>query len=212
MPKLGLISDVHGDRLALELAWSHLIMSGVEAILCAGDVVGYGPYPDRVVQFLIEKKIPAIRGNHDRWALERGPGVPDEFGGGTPSKETLTYLASLESNHIFELGGRVGLVVHGSPFSDMEYVSRRDFPPDRLDALMDDLRADVMVTGHTHAPMWYRSPRGLVVNPGSVLSVTRGRTSRTFGIVELSDLSVSFHDVESGRAVTVAPWAQQASA
>ncbi|HEU5118618.1 MAG TPA: YfcE family phosphodiesterase, partial [Isosphaeraceae bacterium] len=200
MAKLGLISDVHGDSLALELAWSHLIVQGVDAILCAGDVVGYGPYPDRVVKFLNDKRIPVIRGNHDRWALERGPGQPDEFGGGTPSRETLEYLSGLQGDHVFELGGRVGVMVHGSPRSDMEYVSRSVFPPSRLDGVLEELKADVLVVGHTHEPMWYRSSRGLVVNPGSVLSVkTRARTSRTFAVVNLSDLSATIHDVESGR-------------
>lgn len=206
MSKLGLISDVHGDPLALELAWSHLIVQRVDAVLCAGDVVGYGPYPDRVVKFLIDKKIPAIRGNHDRWALERGPGEPDEFGGGTPSKPTLEYLSTLQSDYVFEIGGRTGVIVHGSPWSDMQYITRRDFPPKKLDGLLEDFKADLLVCGHTHEPMWYRSVHGLVVNPGSVLSVARGRTSRTFAVVDLKELSATIHDVESGRAVEVKPW------
>ena len=82
--KLGLISDIHGDPIALELAWAHLTAMRVDRIVCAGDLVGYGPFPDRVVAFLQERQIPSVRGNHDRWALQRGPGVPDEFGGGTP--------------------------------------------------------------------------------------------------------------------------------
>ena len=38
--KLGVISDIHGDPLALELAWSHLQILGADRIVCAGDVVG----------------------------------------------------------------------------------------------------------------------------------------------------------------------------
>lgn len=83
--KLGLISDIHGDPLALELAWSHLTVMGADRIVCAGDLVGYGPYPDRVVAFLEERQVASVRGNHDRWALERGLGVPDEYGGGPPA-------------------------------------------------------------------------------------------------------------------------------
>lgn len=210
MGKLGLISDVHGDPLALELAWSHLIVQGVDAILCAGDVVGYGPYPDRVVKFLMEKQVPVVRGNHDRWALERGPGEPDEFGGAIPSKETLAYLTELPGNRVFEMGGRVGVVVHGSPRSDMEYITRREFPPERLDEVLEELGADLLISGHTHEPMWYRGAGGLVVNPGSVVSAARVRTSRTFAVVDLGELSVEFFDVESGRAVAVQPWSQPA--
>lgn len=206
MPKLGLISDAHADPLALELAWAHLMVLGADAVVCAGDVVGYGPYPDRVAAFLQEKKIPSVRGNHDRWALDRGAGVPDEFGGGSPSSETLRYLAGLPFDLTFELGGRVGLVVHGSPRGDMEYVTRRDFPPHVLRDWLGRLGVDLLVVGHTHAPMWYRCDRGLVVNPGSIISVPVVRTSRTFALVETDDLSVSIHDVETGRAQAIEPW------
>ena len=87
--KLGIISDIHGDAAALERAFTHLTAMRVGQIVCAGDLVGYGPFPDRVVAFLREQSILSVRGNHDRWALSRGPGVPDEFGGGTPRLETL---------------------------------------------------------------------------------------------------------------------------
>lgn len=206
MSKLGLISDVHADPLALELAWAHLTVLGAEAIVCAGDVVGYGSSPDRAVAFLRAREIPSVRGNHDRWALERGPGAADEFGGAVPSAETLDYLAGLPFDRSFEVGGRVGVVVHGSPRDDMEYVTRREFPPSSLRGWLADLRADLLVVGHTHAPMWFRCDRGLVVNPGSIISAPVVRTSRTFALVDLDDLSVTFHDVESGRVVPREPW------
>ncbi len=122
--KLGLISDIHGDPIALELAWSHLIVMGADRIVCAGDLVGYGRFPDRVSAFVRDRGIDAVRGNHDRWALERGPGVRDEFGGGTPSPETLEHLRSLPFDLLVADGRRVGVVVHGSPRSDMEFVNR----------------------------------------------------------------------------------------
>ena len=78
--KLGIISDIHGDKLALELAWAHLTVLGADRIVCAGDLVGYGPHPDEVVAFVREYRIACVRGNHDRWAIERRQGIP-----GTPS-------------------------------------------------------------------------------------------------------------------------------
>ena len=131
--KLGLISDVHGDPVALELAWAHLTVLGADAIVCAGDLVGYGPFPDRVVAFLQDHEIPAVRGNHDRWAIERGPGNRDEFGGGTPSAATLDYLRTLPFDRLIADGPRVGVIVHGSPRSDMEFVTRRHPPARRAE-------------------------------------------------------------------------------
>ena len=208
--KLGLISDLHGDSVALELAWAHLTVLGADRIACAGDLVGYGPFPDRVVAFLAEHEIPSARGNHDRWALERGPGAPDEFRGGTPSPETLDFLRGLPHDLLISHENRIAVVVHGSPGSDMEFVTPRTHPPAMLRGYLKSIRADLLVVGHTHTPMWYRCAHGLVVNPGSVVSVPVTTTSRTFALVDLDSLSVTFHDVESGAEVAVEPWPDEA--
>jgi putative phosphoesterase len=204
--KLGLISDIHGDPVALELAWSHLTIMGADRIVCAGDLVGYGPFPDRVSAFLREHQIASVRGNHDRWALERGPGVPDSFGGGTPGTETLEHLRSLPFNLIVPHGRTIAVVVHGSPRSDMEFVNRGSHVPDVLREDLAELGCDLLVVGHTHRPMWFRCPEGLAINPGSVVSMPVVETSRTFALIDLETLEPTFHDVESGRVVEVEPW------
>ena len=165
------------------------------------------PSPDRVVAFLREQSILSVRGNHDRWALSRAPGVPDEFGGGTPRFETLAYLRTLPRDLLIQDDTRVGVIVHGSPSSDMEFVTRRTHPPEVLSELLGKLKCDYLVVGHTHEPMWYReSWGGLVINPGSIVSVPVVDSSRTFAVVNTITLDVSFHDVETGDEVTVEPW------
>jgi putative phosphoesterase len=203
--KLGLISDVHGDPIALELAWAHLTLMGADRIVCAGDLVGYGPYPDRVSAFLRERQVASVRGNHDRWALERGPGAPDEFGGGVPSDETLEFLSGLPFDLVIALETEIGVVVHGSPRSDMEFVQPYSHPPAKLRGYVMELNCNLLVVGHTHRPMWYRCREGLVVNPGSVVSLPHIDSSRTFAMVH-NDLDVTFHDVETGVAVAVDSW------
>jgi putative phosphoesterase len=204
--KLGLISDIHGDPVALELAWSYLTVMGADRIVCSGDLVGYGPFPDRVVSFLKEHEITSVRGNHDRWALARGPGVRDEFGGGSPSAETLDHLRTLPFDLLVAQDRTIGVVVHGSPRSDMEFVNRSTHPRQVLRRYLLDLQCDLLVVGHTHRPMWFWCPDGVVVNPGSVVSMPVVDSSRTFALVELDTLEVTFYDVESGRVVEVEPW------
>jgi putative phosphoesterase len=204
--KLGLISDVHGDPVALELAWSHLTVMGADRIVCAGGLVGYGPFPDRVVAFMRERQVSSVRGNHDRWALERGHGVRDEFGGGTPSGQTLDYLRELPPDLLVAHQTVIGVIVHGSPRSDIEFVTRQNHPPGLLQQALRELQCDLLIVGHTHQPMWFRCPDGLVVNPGSVVSIHRIDSSRTFALVDLDILEVTFHDVESGEKVEVEPW------
>lgn len=204
--KLGVISDIHGDPTALELAWAHLTVLGADAIVCAGDLVGYGPLPDRAVAFLAERQVPSVRGNHDRWALERGSGVADPFGGGTPSAATLAFLADLRPAGVFSFDGRIVVVVHGSPRGDMEFVNRTTHPPRVLEGWLQELGAKLLIVGHTHRPMAFSCASGLVVNPGSVVSAASVETSRTFALVELPALTVTFHDVESGAETTVERW------
>jgi putative phosphoesterase len=205
--RLGLISDIHGDPAALEQAWTHLTTMGVDRIVSAGDLVGYGPFPDQVIEFVRDHQISSVRGNHDRWALGRKTGEADEFGGGTPSASTLEFLASLPGELLVEAEAVVGVIVHGSPRSDMEFVSRRTHPPAVLRGYLRDLDCDLLVVGHTHQPMWYQSPSGrLVVNPGSVVSVPVIDSSRTFAVVDIPRLTVTFHELESGQIVSVDPW------
>ncbi len=206
MTRIGLISDVHGDPLALELAWSHLTLLGAERIVCAGDLVGYGPEPDAVARFIDDRSIATARGNHDRWAVERGEGVPDEYGGGVPSAATLGFLERLSPGLVLEGAGRVGLVVHGSPRDDLEFIARRSHGPEILRGYLAELGADLLVFGHTHTPMWYRCDRGLVVNPGSIVSAPIVKTSSTFAIVDLATLTPRFYAVETGRPVAVRAW------
>ena len=69
--KLGLIGDIHADSRALETALRHLDDLGVDQLLCTGDLIGYGWQADAVVDRVRKLAIPCVRGNHDRWALER---------------------------------------------------------------------------------------------------------------------------------------------
>ena len=102
-----------------------------------------------------------------------------------------------------ELGGSIA-VFHGSPKSDMDFVTRQSHPADVLQSYLTKLQCRLLIVGHTHQPLWFRCPAGLVVNPGSVVSIPRVDTSRTFAVVDLDTLIVTFHDVEGGEAIKVA--------
>ena len=62
--RVAVISDVHGNRVALDAVLSD--MPEVDGIVCAGDVVGYNPWPAECVAELRERGVPTVMGNHDR--------------------------------------------------------------------------------------------------------------------------------------------------
>ena len=61
---VGVVSDLHGNRVALDAVLSD--MPDVDALLCAGDVVGYNPWPGECVEWVRERGVPTVMGNHDR--------------------------------------------------------------------------------------------------------------------------------------------------
>jgi hypothetical protein len=68
--KLALIGDVHANLPALETVLSHAKREGVETIWNVGDSVGYGAFPDEVVQRLQQEHAVSIVGNYDLKVLK----------------------------------------------------------------------------------------------------------------------------------------------
>ena len=50
--RYGILSDVHGNHVAMKVALDYLQAFGVAKILCLGDLVGYGAEPSECVQEL----------------------------------------------------------------------------------------------------------------------------------------------------------------
>ena len=116
--KLGILSDIHGNRVALAAVLAD--MPPVDAILCAGDVVGYNPWHADCVERLRTEQIPTVAGNHDRAVAGEGSfAFNSQAGAGvrhareTLSAEQVAWLAGLPDERR-AVDGRVR-VVHGHP-------------------------------------------------------------------------------------------------
>ncbi|MFN8562669.1 MAG: metallophosphoesterase family protein [Anaerolineae bacterium] len=115
------MSDVHGDtqpETALERLDNY---HNVDQVLCAGDLVGRGPQPEKVVQLIRERGIVTVRGNHDDW----------NYG---LSAENKAYLKDLPLEWRAEVGGRSIFMCHGKrqqpvglvPRSHLEHAAEHD--------------------------------------------------------------------------------------
>jgi predicted phosphodiesterase len=209
--KVGIVSDVHGDIVAIDLALGHLRRMGCAPILCAGDLLDIEPFGEEVVQRIKAEGIVCIRGNHERWALERRRRQPDLrrsapsiveaadlfTGGAELSREALTYLATLPSSWSVELAGVRVAMWHARPGSDMEGIRAEDTGPTLRRRLLDSAKADVLVVGHTHDAFSLVAGKGRIVNPGAccsktlafkqsgALAVPDNYRPATFGVMEL---------------------------
>ena len=200
--RLGLIADIHGDIRALETTLSRLDQFAVDLIVCLGDLVGYGSEPDAVVAQLRDRGIPCIRGNHDRWAIERRQVLGLRgWKAATLHDDTWDFLACLPASRRLEHEGRILELYHGSPAGDTEYVTAYKPMPSSIDQFWHSSDAGVLLLGHTHIPMIERGARGTVINPGSVLGVPGVQTSYSFAVLDVPSLAVRIHEVRTGREI-----------
>ena len=152
--KLGLIGDIHADSRALDTALRHLETQRVDQLLCTGDLVGYGWQPDAVVSRVRELAIPCVRGNHDRWALERRQVIGSRgWKPATFADETWSFLETLPPMLSWTAEGVAIEVHHGSPANDTEFVTPYRPLPDSVTQFWGRSDASVLVLGHTHLPM-----------------------------------------------------------
>src|SRR5439155_20678883 len=65
---LAVLADVHANLPALEAVLADVDRVAPAGSWVAGDLIGYNPWPNEVLQILRDRRMKAIRGNHDRAA------------------------------------------------------------------------------------------------------------------------------------------------
>ncbi|MFB6123214.1 MAG: metallophosphoesterase [Haloferacaceae archaeon] len=191
--QVGVISDVHGNRIALDAVLDD--MPSVDRLVCAGDVVGYNPWPADCVAAVRDREIPTVMGNHDRavasdagFRFNSMASAGVEFARRRLDDDALGWLAGLPDERT-AVDGRVKLV-HGHPEDPDRYTYPEEFSPRMLD---DE---DVLVTGHTHVQGHRAFDEGVVMNPGSVGQPRDGDPRAAYAVVDVDSRSVEERRVE----------------
>lgn len=191
--RIAAIADIHGNLPAFEAVLE--AMPPVDAIVCAGDIVGYYPWPSAVIELIRDRNIPTVQGNHDRAvASETGfrfnamasAGV--EYALDQLSESQRNWLATLPTTRS-ACDGKV-VIAHGHPDDPDRYTYPEDFSAD----LLGD--ESLLVLGHTHVQGSVVLPDGMIVNPGSVGQPRDGRPGAAFSIVDLGRQTVSEQRVD----------------
>jgi predicted phosphodiesterase len=175
--RVALLSDIHGNDVALRATLADIKRRGVDEIVCLGDVATLGASPQRAVDLLAELNCPCIMGNHDVFLLE--PTLVKAYTQAAPvidaidwcraelSQESFDYLRTFKPIAELPLGSGSMLLYHGSPRSNVEDILATS-PPELLDRLFEGQRANIMAGGHTHVQMLRQHRGRLVLNVGSV--------------------------------------------
>lgn len=169
--KVAVLSDVHGNAEALHAVLAAARAAEAGALLCLGDVVGYGPDPDECVTIVERETVAWVLGNHDLAALPEGRGLwelfrPDaraaiEWTQGRLSDKAFAVLRDLP----VRAAGPWGWAAHGSPDDPTTYVidpADAAVALERVAAL--EVPADsppgltLLWLGHTHLPALLHGP------------------------------------------------------
>lgn len=182
--EIGIISDIHGDLRALDTALERLNQHHhVEHILCAGDLVGRGPDGDAVVTRIREAGIITVKGNHDEW----DSGL---------SGENAEFLKNLPMDWRGRFGNTMVYMCHGKPGNNLWGLYRDHISNTLLDMMLASLKVEVLITGHTHIPLFAKVNRGCAVNPGSLYTFKSARsTSHSYGILNLPTMQFDVFDI-----------------
>ena len=199
---VGVISDVHANRVALDAVLED--MPDVDRLVCAGDVVGYNPWPADCIDRVRERADVTVQGNHDR-AVATDPGFRFNSLAGAGLRYTrealddahVDWLATLPSDATIAVGDRHVRVVHGHPTDPNRYTRPDEFGPELLRADVgrssrdaDGSDPDVLAMGHTHVQSHEVYPEGIVMNPGSVGQPRDGDPRAAYAVVDLEEMTV----------------------
>jgi predicted phosphodiesterase len=145
-----LLSDVHSNLEALYTCLE-LAAGRYDKAVCLGDLVGYGPNPNEVIDKIRNLCQPVIRGNHDKACC----GIDDakEFNPYARMATTWTQEA-LTPNHLEYLRALPKgpaamdgfMMVHGSPNDEDEYI----LGPGQALPLLRGPESQLVCFGHTH--------------------------------------------------------------
>jgi putative phosphoesterase len=208
--QVALIGDVHANLPALDAVIAHIQAEGIRRIWNVGDFVGYGAYPNEVIELLRRVKATSIVGNYDlkvvqfpkkevKWRTSKQPDkyLAFQWAYQELKPENRRYLAKLPAEVRLEVAGKRILLTHGSPMSINEHLTQ-DTPLDRLQELLLAGSADVLICGHSHQPFARQVEAGWVINTGSVGRPGDGDPRACYAILRLNQkgLAVEHYRVE----------------
>jgi predicted phosphodiesterase len=189
-----IFGDLHANWEAF------LILQQVErhpyAVLCLGDIVGYGPDAKRCLDAVRANATHVIGGRHD-WAVGERPEasaqgdlVTDDLLAATwdhtrsvLSADDLSYLASLPQERTVEVVGTRFHLTRLAP-DDLETESHTlvTMSEARLQELYGDIDAEVILVGGPHVPAMRQLGEQLIICPGSLGQPRYGVPEPTFAV------------------------------
>ncbi|WP_298818259.1 metallophosphoesterase family protein [uncultured Roseibium sp.] len=175
--KIAVVSDIHGNVLALEAVLADIKEEAPDGVVNLGDCLAGPLWPEETAAILRETAWPTVRGNHDRIILDdpiNKMGPTDRFAAERLTAQSLEWLRT--TSPTIRLSDEV-LLVHGTPEDDDRYLTEKNEGPkghqpdeESLLAELNGEQAQVVCSGHSHIPrvLSLQSTGQTLLNPGTV--------------------------------------------
>jgi len=202
--KIAVFGDIHGNIEALKAAYAAAISEGAESIYHLGDLGGYAPFVNEVVEFLAEHGIKGVQGNYDETVANdrehcgckyEDP-VQEEMANGSfewtkrqASLKTKEYLKKLPFSLPFSAEGKKVMLFHATPLQNNLYW-HEERPEKFFREMAEKVDADVMIYGHTHKPYMKTLGNKIFINAGSIGKPKDGDPRACVAIVGITSVSV----------------------
>lgn len=199
--KIAVFSDIHGNVSALEAVLQDIAGQNVDLLFCLGDLVGYGAYPNEVIDIIRKNHISTIMGNYDDGVgydrNECGCAYKDEKMAELGHQslawtkihvtvENKAYLRGLLKRLEFTAYDKKILLVHGSPRKINEYLFENR-PDDSIGRMIHAENVDILICGHTHLPYVKNLDGKYLINSGSAGKPKDGDNRAGYLILTLTE-------------------------
>ncbi|NTW67234.1 MAG: YfcE family phosphodiesterase [Nitrospirae bacterium] len=203
--KIAVFGDIHGNIDALSAAYQEAAGRKVEAMYHLGDLGGYAPFVNEVVEFLAAHGIEGVQGNYDEAVANNrehcGCKYEDPVQAemselsfawtkGHASQHSREFMQGLPPERTFLAEGKRVTLFHAAPHKNNIYWYE-DRPEKFFREMAGKADADILVYGHTHKP--YKKELGgkTFVNAGSVGKPKDGDSRACLTVLEITPDTVS---------------------
>lgn len=172
--KLGIITDIHGNSIALREIIKDAKENGVDKFVVLGDLVNDLPFGNETMEIVRDVADVVLKGNKEQYIIEYDDEKYDwdniqfrnnVFMYNELTRDNIEYIKTLPPHKYVEYEGVKLALAHGSLNSIEELVN--EYKDELIDSFTKDLEADALIFGHTHEKSWYKYSNGkLVLNAG----------------------------------------------
>lgn len=210
--KIGIITDVHSNSIALNTVLNEFEKIKVDKIICCGDIIGIGPNPEKTVQELMKNKdkLIAVRGNHEQYLLK---GLPKkihddkremslgeiknhEWTHSKLSENSKNFISQFKISNIIEIEGKKIYIIHYPSNENGIYKKHIKKPTIKQnEEMFSEIDADIYIYGHTHTTSINNKNNKWYINSGSLGCPIKSNIANA-GILEINKNEICYKQLK----------------